>query len=278
VTRVVASALLVVLAACAPPPPPRPGAYHGSDADLGITRIAHGGVVIEFAGRRFLVDPWLHAGLVVRHREPLGLSPATLPSASAVLVTHGHGTHFDPRALGELAPAVPRAVGPPPLAARLRALGFGEVVALDWWADTTIDGVRVTAVPARHAVRENGYVLQHGDVVVYAAGDTETTPAFADVAHRFGRLDVALLPIGGWRRLGDRQEMDPDEAAAAARILGARRVIPIGYGASGLFPFVTTARAPAARFRAAAEAAGLRPEQIVVLEPGESWHYFAAPR
>jgi len=278
VSRTPALALLALLVACAPPPPPKVGAYHGSDADLGVTRIAHGGVVVELGGHRFLIDPWLHAGLVVRHREPLGLSPATMPQASAVLITHEHGTHFDPRALGSLAAKVPRAVGPPTLSARLGSLGFGEVVTLDWWADTVIDGVRITAIPARHSVRENGYVLQSDDVVIYAAGDTEATPAFADVARVFGHVDVALLPIGGWRRLGDRDEMDPEEAADAARVLGARRVIPIGYGATAPFPFVTTARTPTTRFRAAAEAAGLAPEQIVVLEPGESWHYFADPR
>jgi L-ascorbate metabolism protein UlaG (beta-lactamase superfamily) len=68
--------------------------------------------------------------------------------------------------------------------------------------------------------------------------------------------------------------MGPDQAAEAAAALGARRVIPIAYGATGLFPFVTFASDPLPRFRTAAAVAGVDPHAIVVLAPGESWHYY----
>ncbi|HWP65781.1 MAG TPA: hypothetical protein VNO26_07705, partial [Candidatus Limnocylindria bacterium] len=66
----------------------------------------------------------------------------------------------------------------------------------------------------------------------------------------------------------------PEAAAAAAAQLGARRIIPCAYGAAGFFPLLTFARDPVERFRRAAQAAGIAPEAVVVLEPGESWHYF----
>lgn len=261
--------LVAALVACAPTPVPRPGAYHGSDADVTVTRLAHAGVLLELDGQRLLIDPWFHSGLLVRQREALGLHPDALPAASAVLLTHGAGTHLDPAALRRLALSVPRIVAPPPLEKRLTALGFREVTALAWWEDIVLDGIRVTAVPARGC----GYVLRGNDLVVYAAGEPNDTTPLGDVRRAAGAIDVVLLPIGERRAFGVRRDMGPGEAATAAATLDARRVIPIAYGAAGIFPFVTFTGEPVARFRAAAAAAGIAPEHVIVLEPGESWHF-----
>jgi L-ascorbate metabolism protein UlaG (beta-lactamase superfamily) len=267
-------AALVALAGCAAVPVPRRATFHGSDADLGVTRIVHGSLIVEMRGARFLVDPWFYSGLVRRQREPLGLTPESLPSVAAVLLTHAHPDHFDARALRDLAATVPQAVARPELTARLRELGFREVVPLDWWEQTTIADVTITAVPARHAEPENGYVLDAGGVQAYLAGDTRFFPELVDVATRFPALAVALLPVGGERLLGFPREMGPDEAAEAAELLGAKRVIPSGYGERGAFPLLWHAGRPVERFVEACGKRGIAPERIVVLEPGQSWHYY----
>ena len=120
-------ALLATTVACAPAPPPRPGDYHGSDADVAVTRLAHAGLVLEIEDRHFVVDPWLHEGLLVRQREPLGLHPDRLPAASAVLLTDDDATRLDPPALAQLARTVPRAIVPPALAERAPGAGAGLV-------------------------------------------------------------------------------------------------------------------------------------------------------
>jgi L-ascorbate metabolism protein UlaG (beta-lactamase superfamily) len=259
---------------------PHRAPYHGSDADLSITRIAHGAVIIEMRGTRVLVDPWFYSGFVVRQREPLGITPDGLPSLAAVLLTHEHGDHFDDRALRELAPRVPRAVAPAELERRLLGLGFREVIPLGWWERTQVEGLTVTAVPARHSVRQNGYVLEVDGVAVYAAGDTRYYDELVDVATRFPRLAAALLPVGGERLLGLRREMGPADAARAPATHDAERFIPIGYGERGGFPLRWFARRPVTRFVDACGEKGIDRSRIVVLEPGESWHYYrsAAPR
>jgi L-ascorbate metabolism protein UlaG (beta-lactamase superfamily) len=230
--------------------------------------------VLELGETRVLVDPWLYSGFFIRQREALAFRPSTLPSARAVLLTHGHQEHFDDRALGLLAERIPQVIAPAALADRLRALGFHQVVALDWWERTTVDGVTVTAVPARHAAPENGYVLETDRVRVYTAGDTRSFAGLAEIARAFPQLDVALLPIGGQRLFGVLREMGPEQAALAAVTLGAARVVPIGYGRAGGLPVFWYPRDPVAAFLAAASAVGIEPEQIVVLETGESWHYY----
>src|SRR5947207_1031427 len=167
------------------------------------------------------------------------------------------------------------AVARPELHARLVKLGFRQVVDLDWWDKTSIDGVTVTAVPARHAVPENGYVVESDRVQVYVAGDTRYFPELVDVATRFPHLDAALLPVGGERYLGFGREMGPADAARAAALLGPpERVIPIGYGKRGGFPLRWFARHPAERFVEECKKRGIEAKRIVVLETGESWHYY----
>jgi L-ascorbate metabolism protein UlaG (beta-lactamase superfamily) len=252
----------------------RASSYHPSDADLSVTRIVHGSLILEMRGTRVLVDPWFHSGLVVRQREPLGLVPDGLPELAAVLLTHRHGDHFDRRALHQIAPTVPEVLAPPELHARLVDLGFRQVTDLRWWDRAQVGGMTVTAVPARHAVRENGYVVESGGVTAYVAGDTRFFPELVDVATRFPDLDTALLPIGGLRLLGFPREMGPEDAARAAALLRAKRVIPIAYGARGSFPLHWYAGQPVERFVAACERQGVERGRVVVLEPGESWHYF----
>src|SRR5439155_1301028 len=116
-------------------------------------------------------------------------------------------------------------------------------------ADTTTTyAVPDTAVPRRHAVPENGYVVESDRVQVYVAGDTRYFPELVDVATRFPHLDVALLPVGGERYFGFGREMGPADAARAAALLGPARVIPIGYGKRGGFPLLWFARHPSERF------------------------------
>ncbi len=228
---VLAAALLA--AACSALPVPKRASYHAADADLSVTRIVHGAVILELGGTRLLVDPWFHSGFIVRQREPLGLTPEGLPSFTAVLLTHRHGDHFDETALARLAATVPTVVARAELHARLVKLGFRRVVDLDWWDEASLDGVTVTAVPARHGAPENGYVVEGGRVQVYVAGDTRYFPELVDVATRFPHLDAALLPVGGERYLGFGREMGPADAAraaapsaAASRCAGSRATRP----------------------------------------------------
>jgi L-ascorbate metabolism protein UlaG (beta-lactamase superfamily) len=266
--------LVALLVACSAVPVPRRSTFHGSDADLSVTRIAHDSVILELRGTRLLVDPWFHSGFVVRQREPLGLTPDALPPMAAVLLTHSHADHFDSSALRELATTVPTAIARPGLHARLAGLGFRQIVDLEWWERTAVGDVAITAVPARHSVPENGYVFEAGDVRAYVAADTRWFPELVDVATRFPHLDVALLPIGGERLFGFRRQMGPAVAARAAALLDAHRIVPIGYGKRGGFPLRWFTRRPVERFRDECKKRGIDTGRLVVLEPGESWHYY----
>jgi L-ascorbate metabolism protein UlaG (beta-lactamase superfamily) len=82
-----------------------------------------------------------------------------------------------------------------------------------------------------------------------------------------------VLPVGGIRIFGRRLDMNPNEAAAAVKILKPSRVIPSHYGLTGPFPFVFSSSEPASEFSKLVQAK-VPATQVIVLQPGESWHYY----
>ena len=95
----------------------------------------------------------------------------------------------------------------------------------------SISGIEIQAVEARNKNHDPkncvGYILTIDGIKVYAAGDTSTTgqmASFADMA-----LDYALLPCDGV------YNMDLEEAAACAALIGATFTIPIHMKPGALF-------------------------------------------
>ena len=72
-----------------------------------------------------------------------------------------------------------------------------------------------------------GYIFSFDGLKLYAAGDTSKTAAMAGFPEL--ALDYALLPIDGVYNMG------PEEAAECARIIKARRTIPIHMKPRALF-------------------------------------------
>ena len=268
----VALGLAALIAGCTTTPQPKTGPYHPSDAPVSVTRIVHGSYLLDLAGVRVLVDPWYFPRGILGQQEPLGLTPRSLPRIHVILITHDHGDHLDLRALAALPDRSAEVIVRPGLAEKVAEVGYGRVIELSWWESVNVSGIAIHAVPADHSTDENGYVLQAGAVTVYAAGDTRFFPGLEEIAGRFPAIDVALLPIGGARWFGFRTEMGPRDAARAVAMLKPRRVIPTHYGAGGPPPFYWTVSNPVEKFRQALTGAGAA-DRLVVLAPGDSWHY-----
>ncbi|MGW7440749.1 MBL fold metallo-hydrolase [Streptomyces sp. NPDC054849] len=205
--------------------------------------------LIEYGGLRFLTDPTFDApgtyasGLA--KTAPASAAPADLGRIDVVLLSHDeHDDNLDASGRALLAD-VPLTLTTPSGAGRLggaaRPLKDWESIDLDRPGGGTIT---VTGVPALHGpgAREDlepvvgevvGFVLSgDGLPTIYVSGDNAQLPLVREIADRFGPVDTAVLFAGAVRTpVLDRAllTLDSAQTAEAARILGARRIVPVHF-------------------------------------------------
>ncbi|MEU2549993.1 MBL fold metallo-hydrolase [Streptomyces roseolus] len=205
--------------------------------------------LIEYGGLRFLTDPTFDApgtypsGLA--KTAPAAAAPADLGRIDVVLLSHDeHDDNLDTSGRALLAD-VPLTLTTPSGAGRLggtaRPLKDWESIELDRPGGGT---VTVTGVPALHGPGARadlepvvgevvGFVLTgDGLPTLYVSGDNAQLPLVRDIADRFGPVNTAVLFAGAVRTpVLDRAllTLDSTQAAEAARILGARRIVPVHF-------------------------------------------------
>lgn len=170
------------------------------DEHIDITWFGHSCFLLAASGGvRILMDPF---------DEEVGYAVPRV-SADLVTVSHDHFDHNNTKA----------AVGTPKV---LRGAG-------EWNAG----GVRIRGVSTHHddvggAKRgpNTVFVIESDGLVVCHMGDIGHVPC-DDVASDIGEVDVLMVPVGGTYTL------DADGAAAAAKKLSARIVIPMHYWTAG---------------------------------------------
>ncbi|MGE7386990.1 MBL fold metallo-hydrolase [Streptomyces sp. NPDC004126] len=215
--------------------------------------------LFEYGGLRFLTDPTFDApreypvpGGSLTKTAPAAAAPADLGRIDVVLLSHDqHPDNLDESGRALLA-GVPLTLTTPGggerLGAGARGLADWESVDLDRPGGGT---VTVTGVPALHGpgAREEvepftgqvvGFVLTGQDLpTVYVSGDNASLELVGRIAERFGPVDTAVLFAGAPRfaRLFDGAliVLDSARAAEAAKLLGARRVVPVHYDSWGHF-------------------------------------------
>ncbi|MGW4808059.1 MBL fold metallo-hydrolase [Kitasatospora sp. NPDC004272] len=200
--------------------------------------------LIEYGGLRLLTDPtfddpgvYPRGGRSLTKTLPGTVDPAELGPLDAVLLSHDeHPDNLDHSGRKLLAD-VPLTLTTRGGAERLGGTARG----LAPWESVRLGAVTITAVPAQHGPDGSealvgeviGFVMTgDGLPVVYVSGDNASLRVVERIAERFGPVDTAVL-FAGAARIGLLDNalltLDSARAAEAARILGARRVVPVHF-------------------------------------------------
>ena len=241
-----------------------------------LTFVAHATVVVEDGDRTAVFDPNFSKRLAYifnKRKVGLPIPPERLPTPDVILVSHDHYDHLDAPSIKRYDKFTPVVI-PRNLRVVVGLMGRREIRPLSWWEPTKAGGFDITAVPAFHFsgrppwlfVRDayQGYVIQ-GSKTVYFAGDTGLGNDFKGIGERFD-VDVAVLPIGAYNPPSFRtHHVSPEDALEAMKLLKARHLLPMHYGAFDLSwePFDE----PPARMARVAKAAGME-DRVHVVPPG----------
>jgi L-ascorbate metabolism protein UlaG (beta-lactamase superfamily) len=224
-------------------------------ANMEIRFLGHAAFELRDGDTTVLIDPFLTG-------NPKAAVSADELDPSAILLTHGHIDH-----IGDTVSIAKRSgadvVAVVEIANELTADGvqnvadpnLGGTVERDWGWVRLVPAWHTSTTPKGTANVPAGLVVGIGGKVVYHLGDTALFSDLQLVGRR-QPIDVALMCIGG------HYTMDRFDAVEAARLVGAKQVIPCHYDT---FPPIHT---DVQAFKADVEAAGA--SQVVVLEPGET--------
>lgn len=209
--------------------------------DLRVQRLAWAGIRLQLPSATLFIDPLTNAAEWGRALPDVLVPVEGGIGDTTVLLTHVHSDHFD---AGAVAQALrnrgrliyPEGTHPLPVPAGARA----RPAAL--WEPQLLGDFTATAVPASDGYGDTqvSWVVSAAGRRIFHGGDTMWHGHWWKIGRQLGPFDVAFLPINGarfgWRTpvSGQPGVLTPEQAFAAATVLGARTVVPIHYGISGV--------------------------------------------
>jgi L-ascorbate metabolism protein UlaG (beta-lactamase superfamily) len=222
---------------------------------MDIRFLGHACFELSDGDKRILIDPFLSG-------NPKAAVSADEVDPTHIFLTHGHADHY-----GDVVDIAKRTgaqvVAIVEIANELGEEGVENVADPNIGGTVEFDGGWVRLTPAWHTSTTPkgqvntpaGLVINFGGKTVYHLGDTSL---FSDLQLPGQRddIDVALMCIGG------HYTMDPTDGVAAAKLVGAKQIIPCHYDT---FPPIEQ---DASAFKSDVEAQ--TDSEVVVLEPGDT--------
>lgn len=237
---------------------------------LRAQRLGWAGIRLQLGSTNVYIDPLENSAVWgASLREPL--VPIDAPGQdSFVLISHRHPDHCDSTAIAKLVGsngALVTATGSCTVGPGIRILS-GAVYEPQLLGDFT-----ATAVPAADGYGDPqvSWIVSGGGRRIIHCGDTLWHGSWWRLGRQHGPFDAAFLPING-ARFGWRKPVSdvpavltPEQAVAAAVILGAKVLVPIHYGVAPSPEYTEVPDAPA---RVLTEAKR-RDVAVELLRPGE---------
>ena len=253
-----------------------------------ITWIGHATMFLQLDGVNILTDPHFSeraspvSFVGPKRTTPPGFELDELPAIDIVILSHNHYDHLDSRTIRKLARQNPQPLffAPLRLGDDLRAMGAKEVRELDWHQSAQVGALTLTAVPCQHWSSRlpwdrnktlwAAWRIQSPQLSALFIGDTGYSRDFADMRARYGKTDMAIIPIGAYepRWFMKDAHINPDEAVRIFRDIGARFAVASHWGCFQLTD--EPMDEPPQKLKLARQQAGLSAADFAVLQPGET--------
>lgn len=213
-----------------------------------IYRLGHSTLLMKIDGRFVLADPvfseraspFSFVGPKRFHQPPISIE--NLPQISAVILSHDHYDHLDKAAILALAGKVDHFITPLKVGNTLIKWGIDpqKIRELDWWEETRIGSLTLTAAPAQHFSGRGlfdrdktlwaGWAIKGKQANVFYTGDSGYFSGFKEIGERLGPFDLSMVETGAYNELWKDIHMHPSESLQAHLDLKAKAMLPVHNG------------------------------------------------
>ena len=170
-----------------------------------ITYLGHAAVMLEAAGTRILMDPWLTDPTYHGtwwHYPPLEIGVRDLPRIDYLYVSHEHPDHFDPPTLAQLDKNIHVVIANyrrKRFRDRIAALGFRRITELDYETefDCNSDGLSLRLIGPDRPWDDSAILLRQNGTTVLNVNDCHLDRATLSRLGREQAIDLAFLTFTG---------------------------------------------------------------------------------
>jgi len=230
-----------------PEAPPALSELDTKSQDIRFIWFGHSTLLVELDGKRILIDPVFSTyaspipGIARRFQPPV-FDIKDIQNIDIVLISHDHYDHLDHNTIKQLKSRDLQYIVPLGVAAHLEYWGIDrqKITELDWWEDTTVNGLTLTCTPSQHFSGRGlfnrntslwaSWAIQGKQQNVFYSGDSGYSPHYREIGDRLGPFDLTFLENGAYSPDWKFVHQLPEEGVQAHIDLQGKAMVPVHWG------------------------------------------------